>query len=110
MPAETVAKTLRKCRELWDAFVFGRFTWGQLIELRDLPNGHLNADTLYILTTVDRKNDLRGVIQTLAPDLCVPTQSNRNVSELSAHTRQVADMMGLTELEKDMVVFQVLWD
>ena len=59
--AKTVAKDLRDRSELWDAFVFGRFAWGQLIELRDLPKGHLSADTLYIMTTDDRKKDLQAV-------------------------------------------------
>jgi hypothetical protein len=40
---KTVASDLRKHSDLCDSFVFGRFDWGQLIELRDLPEGHLNA-------------------------------------------------------------------
>jgi hypothetical protein len=107
---KTVAKDLRGVSELWDAFVFGRFTWGQLIELRDLPKGHLNADTLYIMTTRDRKKDMRAVIDSWCPDVCIATQPDRFDDELSAHTRQIADMLGLSEMPKDVVVFQVWWD
>lgn len=90
--------------------MFGRFAWGQLIEFRDLPKGHLNADTLYIMTTVDRKKDLGDLIETWAPDACWATQADSLDSELSARTRQVADMMGLSEMPKDVVVFRVWWD
>ncbi len=83
---------------------------GQLIELRDLPKGNLNADTLYIMTTKDRKKDLRALIESWSPDVCIATQADRFDDELSAHTRQVADMMGLSEMPKDVVVFQVWWD
>jgi hypothetical protein len=48
----------------------GRFASGQLIELRDLPKGHLNADTLFILTTVDRKDALRALILTWGVPHC----------------------------------------
>ncbi len=60
---KTVASALRKHSDLWDSFVFGRFDWGQFIELRDLPDGHLNADKLFIKTTVDRAEALRALIE-----------------------------------------------
>jgi hypothetical protein len=58
----TVANDLRIHKDLWDSFVFGRFERLQLIELRDLPAGILNVDTLFIKTTIDRADALRAVI------------------------------------------------
>ena len=107
---KTVATDLRKHFHLWDSFVFGRFDWGQLIELRDLPKGHLNADTLFILTTVERKETLRAVILHWKSDSVLATETKWTGSDLSAHTRKVAEMMGMSELPKGVVVFQVWWD
>lgn len=50
----SVAHDLVENQRLWDAFVFGRFEYDLLIELRDLPQGIINADTVYLLTTKDR--------------------------------------------------------
>jgi hypothetical protein len=107
---KTVANDLRKHSDLWDSFVFGRFDRGQLVELRDLPEGHLNADTLFIMTTVDRKEALRALILSWKPDEFFATETEWSGSDLSAHTRQVADTMGLSEMPKGVVVFQVWWD
>jgi hypothetical protein len=107
---KTVASDLRKHSGLWDSFVFGRFDWGQLIELRDLPEGHLNADTLFIMTTVERYEDLRAVILTWKPHSFSATETKCSATCLSAHTRHVADMMGLSEMPEGVVVCQVWWD
>ena len=107
---KTVANALRTHKDLWDSFVFGRFDWGQLIELRDLSKGHLNADTLFILTTVERKETLREVILHWKPDSVLATETKWTGSDLSAHTRHVADMIRMSEMPKGVVVFQVWWD
>lgn len=107
---KTVASDLRTHKNLWDSFVFGRFDWGQLIELRDLPKGKLNADTLFIMTTVDRADRLRDVILTWNPASYWSTETSTSGSFLSSQTRHVADMMWVKELPEDVVVFQVQWD
>jgi hypothetical protein len=89
-----VADDLRKHMNLWDSFVFGRFDRGQLIELRDLPTGTLNADTLYILTTLDRKDELLALVEAWKPDSCWATENKGNGSDSSPHARYVAEMMG----------------
>ena len=95
-----VANDLRTHTDLWDSFVFGRFDWGQLIELRDLPTGKLNADTLIVMTTLDRADALRAMIEAWEPDSCCATQKKDCGSDLSAHTRHVAQMMGV-EIQED---------
>lgn len=60
---ELVAKSLTDNPDLWDGFVFGRFGYSQLIELRDIGQGYLNADTLMILTTKGaRKSRLKKLL------------------------------------------------
>jgi hypothetical protein len=107
---KTVAGDLRKHSGLWESFVFGRFDWGQLIELRDLPGGHLNADTLFIMTTVERADALRALILSWKPDEYANTEADLSRSSSSEYTRHVADMMGESEMDPDVVVFQVWWD
>lgn len=66
MDGDVIADSLIKYADLWDSFLFGRFfrkgDYSTLIELRDLPEGHLNADTLMILTDKDRWDKLHPVI------------------------------------------------
>jgi len=45
---ERTAAELKKHKSLWTGFVFGRFNYGSLIELRDISQDYLNADTLMI--------------------------------------------------------------
>ena len=59
---DLVADSLKANYKLWDSFLFGRFGPCSLIELRDLPEGYLNADTLYILTSKKRWPALKKVI------------------------------------------------
>ena len=59
-----VAKSLTDNPNLWDGFVFGRFEYAHLIELRDISQGYLNADTMMILTTKDHFKELLDLIET----------------------------------------------
>ena len=61
---EKVAQSLEENQTLWEGFVFGRFDFGVLIELRDIKSGNLNADTLMILTTKDNLEELLKIIDT----------------------------------------------
>jgi hypothetical protein len=59
----SVAHDLVEHHRLWDSFVFGRFEDAPLIELRDLPQGIVNADTVYLLKTNDRLVGLLTLIE-----------------------------------------------
>ena len=67
MDGDKIADSLIKHRDLWDAFMFGRFTnhgaLGTLIELRDLPDGDINASTLMLTTDKERWPKLLRVIK-----------------------------------------------
>jgi len=63
---DVVAADLAKHEKLWKAFVFGRFKYSQLIELRDLADDHINADTIYILC----KEENVPVLEELARKWC----------------------------------------
>jgi hypothetical protein len=58
-----VADDLLANQTLWDSFVFGRFEYQPLIELRDLRHGYINADTVFLMTQRDRLKDLLGLIE-----------------------------------------------
>jgi len=58
LDGKKVAKDLREHPELWDSFVFGRFEYFDLIELRDLAGGILNADTLMLLVPAEKLGHL----------------------------------------------------
>lgn len=49
LDGELVANDLKNNEDLWLSFVFGRFGYLDLVELRDLPSGHINGDELFIL-------------------------------------------------------------
>lgn len=68
MDGDLVADSLVENYDLWDSCMFGRFGYSDLIELRDLPEGHLNADTLIILTDKARWEKLEKIIGTWHAD------------------------------------------
>ena len=72
--------------------------------MRDLPEGHLSADTLFIMTTAGRAEAVRVLILSWKPDGWEPYRGARGVA------LEVADMMGLSRLPKGVVVFRVWWD
>jgi len=66
---QLVGSDLRLNPDLWESFMFGRFgVYGQLIELRDLSTGHVNADTLCILAKKDKLPELQKLIATWRAD------------------------------------------
>ena len=60
---ELVARDLAANEDLWTGFVWGRFQYFELIELRDIPQGYLNADTLMILTTKEKWEKLSRIVE-----------------------------------------------
>lgn len=68
MDGDAVADELNKRPDLWDSYVFGNFAGlshysGRLIELRDLKDGIINADTLLILTDKKHWPELKKILQ-----------------------------------------------
>jgi len=49
LDGQKVACDLENNQQLWTSFVFGRYEYQPLIELRDLPRGLIKADTLFVL-------------------------------------------------------------
>jgi len=114
-----VAKSLADNADLWDGFVFGRFGYFTLIELRDISQGYLNADTLMILTTKGNKNSrlkkLLEVIETWRADEVgynYYTPARKFVVKGTAPFNQEKD--AFTELGSslgdDQVLIRVWWD
>ena len=68
LDGELVANDLEASQELWKGFVFGRFKYYELIELRDISEAILNADTLMILTTIEKWPELQKLINSWNAD------------------------------------------
>jgi hypothetical protein len=92
-----VDASLRENKHLWKAFVFGRWQYFDLIELRDLADGYLNADTLYILTDKEKLADLLILIGQWSAD------------EVSYETEDKDFRLG-GGFAKDTVLVRVWWD
>jgi hypothetical protein len=94
---EFVGQSLRMHEGLWTAFVFGRWQYCDLIELRDMPSGYVNADTLYILTKKEKLSDLLLMITRWSAD------------EVSCYTEDKECRLG-GGFEKDDVLVRVWGD
>ena len=92
-----VAYWLRENQHLWKSFVFGRFKYFELIELRDMHTGSINADTLYILTT---KDQLAGLLVLI---------NKFDANEVDYYDRDEQCLLG-GGLGKDEVFVHVWWD
>jgi hypothetical protein len=67
------------------------------------------------LTTVDRAEALGALIATWEPDSYCATEKKDSGSDLTAHTRHVAQMFGVSpswfyQDQNNKVVFEVWWD
>jgi hypothetical protein len=62
LDGERVARDLKENEALWQSFVFGRFEFQPLIELRDLAQGFINGDTLFLLTKRQRLAALLEIV------------------------------------------------
>jgi hypothetical protein len=59
--AYRVVRDLLSNRNLWDGAILDRR--GDLIKLRDLPEGHWNVDTLFLLAKAENVSDLQSLAQ-----------------------------------------------
>lgn len=60
---------LLECKEMWKAFMWGRFEHNELITLRDIDTNSFNADTLYLLVVPGKEEQLENFIRlNLDPD------------------------------------------
>jgi hypothetical protein len=103
----SVAHDLRENQRLWDSFVFGRFEYGSLIELRDLPQGIINADTVYLLTTKGRLPGLLNVIKQWKADEVGWQAADQQ--EGAFPDRSEFDLLGASLGLNDVLV-RVWWD
>jgi hypothetical protein len=92
-----VGESLRENTHLWKSFVFGRWQYFDLIELRDMHYGTINADTLYILTDKSKLADLLILIGSWSAD------------EVNYYTEDKDFRLG-GGLDKNTVLVRVWWD
>lgn len=58
---EEIVKSLKENKDLWTSFVFGRFKYWGLIELRDLSSGYINADTIMMLAPLENVSKIEAL-------------------------------------------------
>jgi hypothetical protein len=80
-----------------EGIVFSRWEYFDFIELRDLTDGYLNADTLYILTHKNKLANLLILINQWSAD------------EVNYYTEDKEFRLG-GGLDKDLVFVRVWWD
>lgn len=113
---EKVANDLIKNEHLWISFVWGRFGGiYDLIELRDLKGGHINADTLIILTTKDKWQELKSLISKWHADEVGYNQGDDTFfgtppcSIRKSDSYNVYTALG-SSLDKDQILVRIWWD
>jgi hypothetical protein len=92
-----IGKSLRENKHIWKAFVFGRWQYFDLIELRDMHYGSINADTLYILADKAKLPDLLILIGKWSAD------------EVNYYTEDKEFRLG-GGFDKNTVLIRVWWD
>lgn len=110
-----LANALKENERLWKSFVASRFRLGTLIELRDLPIGVMNIDTLYVLTTQEHVDELIQIVV----DAEQPNQIGY-LSEIDGKLEwshnpgfsinDFFEFYGSSKLEKDEVLARFWWD
>lgn len=102
-----VADDLLAHEGLWDSFVFGGFEYMPLIELRDLKNGFVNADTIFLLTRRERLGGLLDLIKRWGADeVGWQSEIDRGGDYVC---KSAFDMLGAF-LGPDDVLIRVWWD
>lgn len=119
----TIARDLMKHRELWDAALLHGDPPG--LTLRDLDSNYYNADTLVLLTSVERYEALKTVVtEWMADTLSVydakglQTGSRYESSDCKSFTLQPAGdetvrdflMSSLGDRPDHRIVIQLWWD
>lgn len=115
LDGEFVANSLRENCALWTGFVFGRFDYGALIELRDIGEGYLNADELMILTTKSKLKKLLKLIETWNADEVGSNYYDNKGNFVAEGTPEFRDEKDVfksfgSRLDKTQVIVRVWWD
>lgn len=115
LDGEKVADCLKTNKLLWDSLVFwrsGRYGVGELIELRDLPDGRINADELMIVTDKDRWPKLSELIDGWdSAEVGYNTGDDQTWGTPPYHNgTEVGDAMGCHPVPNTLVLVRVWWD
>jgi hypothetical protein len=107
LDGERVARDLKENETLWDAFVFGRFEYQPLIELRDLPQGFVNGDTIFLLTKRKRLEALLALAEKWKSDEL--GWQTANVHGGDYVSKAPWEMLG-ADLGPEDVLLRIWWD
>ncbi len=111
MIGDYIADSLLRYTELWDSFLFGRFEYASLIELRDLSKGFINADTIMILTDKARWPKLLEQIEQWGADEVGYTGGDGKVWETAPYRNAEEASLALGGgFSKDQILVRIWWD
>ncbi len=120
---ETVAEELEKHQKTYIGFLFGRFGGhGDLIELRDIHTGYINASTLMVLTTKRKLPSFKKLFNRWKPDEVGYNYWKRKTKAQYCHgefvaegTAPFAEMSEMftalgSSLQPEQVLVRLWWD
>lgn len=105
-----VADRLGMNQHLWLSFLFGRFKYSWLIELKDLPDGYVNADTLYILANKKNLPLLLDEINTWSADEVGWATSEDSYESIGMTPKELASAFGSYPFPAHLAVVRAWWD
>lgn len=111
---QNVADGLKANKLLWDCFIFwraGRYGAGELIELRDLPDGRVNADELLVITDKERWPKLSKIIDKWDSSEVGYITGDSKIWGTPPYFsgKEVGEAMGFQPVPPDLVLVRVWW-
>lgn len=110
---EQVAQDLEEHSDLWQSFVFGRFKYSQLIELRDLHGGDINADAIYALVPKNKLDSFLKMAKKWKPNelgyYYQEGEKTHTEGTVSYRSDELHMALGAC-LEKNQILIRLWWD
>lgn len=110
LDGDKVARSLAANRNLWTGFVFGRFKYNELIELRDISQDSINADTLMVLTTKDKWPEIEKLAQEWDANEYGYIDSEGNRVGTHCYDKKEFWSSYGASLENNEIVVRIWWD
>jgi len=107
---EAVVKSLIENEKIWKGAIWGRFTYLQLIPLRDIAEGHYNADTLMISVREKYIKDFIKLARSWKADEIGYNHNGKKFGPLnSLLSSEMYNALGASP-EPYLAYFRVWWD
>lgn len=105
---DIIAKDLEDNQHLYNGFVYGRFEYGALIELRDLHEDTINADTIFMLAKPEHIPEIKKLAQKWQVDEFGYSYDNKIHGTGSELLADVFKALGSNR--KEFALIRLWWD